>query len=163
MQNSKLNQEIKVPGYLRASKILAYILYVWILIGIISLVLRVFLLLFSANPNTPFVEFVYNVSGDYLAPFRGIFPSKVVGETGYLDVAAMFAIIVYLFVMWGFSALINYVQYKIDVNRHQQEKELAEIKLQKQKAETKAKQETITRQTTITQTKSRNATPKNRR
>ncbi len=118
------DQQIHIPGYLRISKIIAYIMYIWVLIGVISLTLRVFLLAFSANPNTPFVEFIYKTSADYLNPFRGIFPSKAVGETGYFDVASMFAIIIYLFIMWGFSALIHYLQYKIDLSRKEQEKQI---------------------------------------
>lgn len=121
-------QEVHIPGYLKVSKIGAYILYAWVIAGVISLALRVFLLLFSANPTTPFVDFIYRISTDYLSPFRGIFPPRPVGETGYLDVAALFAIIVYLFIMWGFSALIEYVQNKIDISRRKQEKELAELK-----------------------------------
>jgi uncharacterized protein YggT (Ycf19 family) len=118
------NNDIVIPAYLRISKVIAYLLYAWVIIGVISLVLRVFLLAFSANSTTPFVEFVYRTSADYLQPFRGIFPSKPVGETGYLDIASMFAIIVYLFVMWGFSALIHYLQFKIDTTQAEQEKQI---------------------------------------
>lgn len=119
------DENVQTPGFLRISKIIAYVLYVWVLIGIVSLVLRIFLLAFSANQTTPFVRFVYRTSADYLEPFRGIFPPKSVGETGYFDVAAMFAIIIYLFVMWGFSSLIGYVQSKIDDSHKEQEKGIA--------------------------------------
>ncbi len=128
MEKSEQIEKVKIPGYLKIGKVVAYLLYAWVIIGVVSLTLRVFLLLFSANTTTPFVEFVFKVSADYLNPFRGIFPSKPVGETGYLDVSALFAIIVYLFIMWGFSALIQYVQNKIDITRRKQEKELAELK-----------------------------------
>lgn len=103
-----------VPTYLSVGKVLTYVMYAWVLVGIITLGLRVFLLAFSANPNTPFVEFIYNTSADFLQPFRGIFPSKPVGATGYLDVAALFAMIIYGLIGWGFSALIHYIQSKID-------------------------------------------------
>lgn len=116
--------KIEVPGYLRISKIIAYVLYAWTAIGVAALTLRVFLLAFSANPTTPFVEFVYRTSADYLNPFRGIFATRPIGQTGYFDVAALFAVIVYLFVMWGFSALVNYVQFKIDQTVRDQEKKL---------------------------------------
>lgn len=109
-----MQQEIKVPGYLKLSKVLGYIMYAWVFFGIIVLGLRVFLLTFSANATTPFVEFIYRTSADYLEPFRGIFPSKSISETGYLDVAAIFAMIIYLLIGWGFSAFINYIQSKID-------------------------------------------------
>ncbi len=112
--------QIKAPAYLRVSKVIAYIMYAWTLIGVITLSLRVFLLAFSANATTPFVKFIYNTSADYLEPFRGIFPAKPVSQTGYLDVASLFAIIIYLLIMWGFSELISYVQYKIDKSKKTQ-------------------------------------------
>jgi uncharacterized protein YggT (Ycf19 family) len=113
-------KEVSVPSYLTVGKVLTYIMYAWVIFGIIVLGLRVFLLAFSANPTTPFVEFIYNTSTDFLKPFRGIFPPKPVSETGYLDVAAMFAIIIYGLIGWGFSALINYFQSKIDAFKEAQ-------------------------------------------
>lgn len=117
-------RKIHIPTYLRIGKIIAYIMYAWVFIGIVLLGLRVFLLAFSANASTPFVAFVYRTSADYLEPFRGIFPPKQVGTTGYFDVAALFAIIIYLFVAWGFSALINYIQYRIDREATRQREEI---------------------------------------
>jgi uncharacterized protein YggT (Ycf19 family) len=109
-----MDKEIKVPVYLSAGKIISYALYAWVIFGIIVLLLRTFLLAFSANADTPFVNFVYNTSTTFLQPFRGIFPPKTVGYTGYLDVAALFAAIMYGLIGWGFSALIHYFQAKID-------------------------------------------------
>ena len=103
-----------VPTYLNIGKILSYAMYVWVMIGIITLGLRVFLLAASANPSTPFVQFIYRTSNDFLNPFRGIFPTKAISETGYLDIAAIFAMIIYGLIGWGFSALIHYFQLKID-------------------------------------------------
>ncbi len=105
---------ITVPAYLRISRILAYIMYAWVIFGIAVLLLRVFLLAFSANLGAPFANFIYRTSNDYLEPFRGIFPPRQLGETGYLDVAALFAIIIYLFIAWLFSTLVTYIQHKID-------------------------------------------------
>ena len=90
---------ISVPGYLKLGKIITWLLYIWIIFGVVMLALRTFLLATSANPTT-FVDFVYRTSADFLQPFRGIFPSKPVGETGYLDVSAIFAIIIYLIFAW---------------------------------------------------------------
>lgn len=111
---SKLSQPIEVPSYLKISKVIVYFVYAWVIFGVIVLGLRIFLLATSANPTSGFVEFIYNTSYDYLAPFRGIFPPKSVGQTGYLDVAAIFAMIMYLLFGWGVSALIEYIQSKID-------------------------------------------------
>lgn len=108
--------KIEIPAYLRISRVLAYIMYIWVIFGIVVILLRVFLLAFSANLSAPFAQFIYKTSNDYLEPFRGIFPPKPIGETGYLDIAALFAIIVYLFVAWLFSSLVSHVQRKIDQN-----------------------------------------------
>lgn len=125
------NKKIEVPGYLKFSKVITILIYIWVMYGIIVLSLRVFLLATSANATTPFVEFIYKSSADYLAPFRGIFPAKPVGETGYVDTAALFAIIMYLLIAWLISSGIKYIQSKIDkIN----EEELArQTKLEQEK------------------------------
>jgi uncharacterized protein YggT (Ycf19 family) len=104
----------KVPAYLSVGKIITYAMYAWVLFGIIVLGLRVFLLAFSANAGTPFVNFIYNTSANFLNPFRGIFPPRPIGDTGYLDVAALFAMIIYALIGWGFSALVHHIQTKIN-------------------------------------------------
>ena len=121
MENN-LQKEIKVPGYLKIGKVVTILLYIWVMFGVIVLGLRVFLLAFSANAATPFVQYIYKTSADYLAPFRWIFPSKPVGETGYLDIASIFAIIMYLLFAWLVSAGINYIQSKIDTIKEQEAK-----------------------------------------
>lgn len=108
------HKNVNVPGYLSVSRIIAYIVYAWAFIAVVVLALRVFLLAFSANASTPFVEFVYRTSADYMAPFRDIFPVKPLSETGYFDVAALFAIIMYLLLAWLISSVIHLIQYKID-------------------------------------------------
>ncbi len=103
----------EIPTYLNIGKVLTYAMYALTIFAEIVIGFRVFLLAFSANADTPFVEFIYNTSADFLQPFRGIFPPHPVGETGYLDVAALFALIVYALLAWGFSALIGYINVKI--------------------------------------------------
>lgn len=103
-----------VPSYLTVGKVIGYAMYIWVIYGLIVLGISVFLQAFAANPETPFVKFIYNASATFMEPFRGIFPSKPVGQTGYIDVAAIFAMIIYSFIGWGFSALIDYIQSKIN-------------------------------------------------
>lgn len=105
----------EVPAYLNIGKVLTYAMYGLVIFAEILLAFRVFLLAFSANTSSSFVEFVYRTSADFLQPFRGIFPPREIGETGYLDVSALFAIIVYGLVAWGFSALIGYINSKISL------------------------------------------------
>lgn len=136
---------VKAPVYLRTSKIVAYALNAWVTIGVIVLILRVFLLAFSANQSTPFVGFIYRTSGDYLAPFRGIFPPKSLGESGYLDVAALFAIVVYLILAWAIGALVACVQSKIDTNTYEQRQAIwrAEVRASELRASEQGTTETF--------------------
>ncbi len=121
-------EEIETPGYLKISKIVIWFLYFYILLGIISLAFRTFLVLFGADRTAGFYKLVDGISSDYLQPFRGIFPPKPVSQTGYLDISALFAILVYLILLWGLHSLINYVQDKIDISRARQEKELEALR-----------------------------------
>lgn len=125
MANVSTHYEIKVPAYLTFSKVLVWLMYFWVMMGVVSLALRVFLLAFSANMTAGFANFVLRVSNDYMEPFRGIFTGRGLGETGYLDVSALFAIIVYLFIAWAFKALIEYLEHKIAENKAKQQELLA--------------------------------------
>ena len=106
--------ESEIAKILTLSRIVVYILYAWTIFGAIVLGLRVFLLAFSANTETRFVTFIYETSDSYMAPFRAIFPGREVGSTGYLDISAVFAIVIYILFALSFSSLIRYVQFKID-------------------------------------------------
>lgn len=158
-------QPITVPSYLTIGKVISYAMYVWVTIGIVVLGLRVFLLAFSANPNTPFVNFIYETSNTFLQPFRGIFPGQPVGETGYLDAAAIFAAIVYALLGWAFSALTSYIQTKIDyykalaLEQARQQEAARVAAAQRQKAEAAAKSTSVATTTTTVTTK-KTPTPK---
>lgn len=144
MATNKSNQthiaedDVEVPGFLRMSKVVVWALYFFIVLGIISLVLRVILLALSANPNTGFTNLVANISNDYLQPFRGIFETREIGETGYLDVSSLFAIVVYLFILWGVKSLIEYIQNKIDTERAEQLARIRKAEHNKAAAQAKA-------------------------
>lgn len=156
-RSTAASKPIEIPGYLTVGKVISYAMYIWVIFGIIMLGLRVFLLAFSANPITPFVSFVYDTSDTFLQPFRGIFPPRTINETGYLDVAAIFAIIIYALLGWAFSALISYIQSKIDVYKMRaqeqaRQQQLARMEAQRQAAEAAAKANTASTTTTTTVT-----------
>lgn len=106
-------QHVFMPRHLSIGSIIVKLFYAWTLFGIAVLGLRVFLLAFSASTEARFVTFIYETSASYLAPFRGIFPGRSVGETGYFDVSSLFAIIIYLFIAWMIASLISYLQIKM--------------------------------------------------
>lgn len=91
----------------------AYLAYAWLVLVDILLMFRVFLLLFAANPDTPFAHFVYTTSADVMEPFRGLFPPHPVQTTGYLDVSALFAIIVYTLLVFLVAWLVEWLGWHL--------------------------------------------------
>lgn len=120
MKNTTAGQKVSeqggfMPKHLSVGNVIVRLFYAWTIFGITVLGLRVFLLAFSASTEARFVTFIYETSASYLAPFRGIFPGRDVGATGYLDVSSLFAIIIYLFIAWMIASLISYLQIKMRV------------------------------------------------
>lgn len=118
--NKNKPSNIQVPENLKISKIITYLGYTWVYLGIFTLTLRVFLLATSANLSNSFSNFIMRTSADYLRPFRGIFPQSQVSDTGYLDISALFAIIIYLFIAWVFKSLIDYINGRISLSVERQ-------------------------------------------
>lgn len=72
--------------------------------------LRFFLRLFGANPKTPFVNWIYDMSAPLVAPFRGIFPASRI-EGFVFDFTTLFALFVYVFLGYLILQLIAYLDY----------------------------------------------------
>ena len=117
--------------YIKFTRAISYVVYAFTIVAVISLTFGFFMLLFGANANTPFVQFVYNIAYEFMAPFRGIFATHPVGQTGYFSASALFAIIVYLIFAAAISSLISYLNVKMV--KHQDELE----QIQKQANKTK--------------------------
>lgn len=105
--------------FLKTSKVLTYIVYAYMVLAVVFLSLGFILLLFGANQTVPFTEFVYKVAAEFLQPFRGIFPLKEIGETGYFSASALFAIVVYMLLALAVNTLITYITSRMI--KHQQE------------------------------------------
>lgn len=85
---------------------------VYYIVGVMEafLVFRFVLKILGANPSSPFVSFIYSVSGLFVAPFRGIFSSAVTDGLETVSVfepATLFAILVYIVIAVGIVALVN--------------------------------------------------------
>lgn len=70
------------------------------------LIARILLRLFNANPATPFVAFINDVSGFLILPFRGIFRQPTIEGTT-LDISAIVALVIYAIIAYLVSALIS--------------------------------------------------------
>ena len=116
--------------FIKFTRAISYIVYGFTVTAVVFLTFGFFLLLFSANPDVGFTQFVYKVAAEFLQPFRGIFPAHSIGETGYFSTSALFAIIFYLFFAAGMDALIGYINVKMA--KHQAQ--LKELQSAKKKA-----------------------------
>ncbi len=75
---------------------------------IVSIILlRVLLLLLAANRGNGFVDFVYDTSNAFLAPFHGMFSYTPTYGAAVFEVSALVAIAVYAFITWGLVALVT--------------------------------------------------------
>jgi len=93
-------------GILKAKKVAYYILGVLEVLFAFRLVFK----LLGANPQSPFVSFIYTVSQAFLSPFTGIFRTTVtkgIEAQSVLEPTTIIAMIVYAVVAWGIVKLIE--------------------------------------------------------
>lgn len=84
---------------------------------VVLIAARFVLLLFGANPEAGFVQFVYSLSGVFMAPFIAVFRTQHV-EGATFEWSSLVAIAVYALIGWGLLALIRAVtprEYTSDV------------------------------------------------
>ena len=107
-------------GIEKVARALVYLVYFWVMLSIAILVLGFFLLLFGANPDAPFAEWVYRALNRVMAPFRGLFEPVQLNGDSVLDVSILFAMIVYGIAAMALRALIDWLTYRIDVIRRRE-------------------------------------------
>src|SRR3954453_4903153 len=104
-------------GIVRAARILTYFVYGFTIIALTILVVGFFLLLFGANPDAPFAEWVYRSLARVMAPFRGIFEPVQLNGDSVLDPSVIFAMIVYGIVALFLQTLIDWLTQRYLVMR----------------------------------------------
>jgi uncharacterized protein YggT (Ycf19 family) len=82
---------------------------IWLVAALISvlIIFRFGLMLIAANPGSAFVDFIYSVTNIFVSPFNSILAAPALGNGGVIDVASLFAIMVYLLVTWLITTLIS--------------------------------------------------------
>lgn len=89
------------------ANVMARVVYYVFGVIIAFIAVRMVLMLLAANHGSPFVDFVYGVSGIFVAPFYGIFNYTPVYGSSVFDVSALVAIIVYALISWGVASLFT--------------------------------------------------------
>jgi hypothetical protein len=86
---------------------MARIIYFIFGVIIAFIALRFVLLLLGANQGNAFVDFVYAVSGIFVAPFYGIFNNTPTFGASVLDVSSIVAILIYALISWALVTLVT--------------------------------------------------------
>jgi len=100
-------------GIEKVARALVYLVYFWVMLSLAILVMGFFLLLFGANPDASFAEWVYRALDRVMKPFRGIFQSVDLSGNSVLDTSVLFAMIVYGMLALALRALIDWLTYRI--------------------------------------------------
>jgi len=106
-------------GFVKAGRGLVYLVYAFVIVCLVILTLGFFLLLFGANPDAPFAEWVYRALDRAMKPFRGIFESIPLNGKSVLDVSVLFAMIVYGMLALALRALIDWLTYRLALSARQ--------------------------------------------
>jgi hypothetical protein len=81
---------------------------IYYIAGIIMalIALRFVFLLLGANRESGFVDFIYGLSGVFVAPFNGIFGETVFGES-YFETSSIVAIVIYGLIALALGKLVT--------------------------------------------------------
>jgi hypothetical protein len=90
---------------------IVWLVYAFAIAAIVIATTAFFLELFGASTSSGFVQWVYRSASRVTAPFRGIFPSHVNGQS-VLDVSLLFAIIMYALFALLVNTLIDYIDQR---------------------------------------------------
>lgn len=107
-------RSVSSPEVEKATSVWSLNRLIYYIVGVIEvlLVFRFTLKILGANPVSPFVSFIYTLSGIFVAPFRGIFRSAVaegLETTSVLEASTVFAILVYLVIAVGIVELVKII------------------------------------------------------
>jgi cytochrome b len=102
VQRQSVEKKTAVSGVVIAQRVIYYIGGVIIALLIVRLLLQ----LLGANQESGFVNFIYGLSGVFVAPFNGIFGEPTFGAS-HFDSSALVAIIVYAILTVGIAKLLT--------------------------------------------------------
>jgi hypothetical protein len=106
---------------LNIGKVIVWLVYAYVIFAIIILGFAFFLLLFGANPEAGFAQWIYETALRFMEPFAGLFePRPVSSTTGSMfDPSFLFAIVVYALLAWLIHMVYEWLRHKYYVTRYQ--------------------------------------------
>jgi uncharacterized protein YggT (Ycf19 family) len=142
-RRAKEAEQSPVPMFLKLGRGTVKALYVIVLIIIAFLLVAFVLRLFGASTDATFTEWVYRNAESALRPFRGIFPSRELGDVSVLDVSLLFGAFVYLLIAIGADAMFHSLSQRLqrreaDVAHARAQADSLRFQVEQQRAEAEA-------------------------
>lgn len=102
-------REVREPVGVGISPMVVLARAVYFIFGVIIafIVLRMVFLLLAANQSSAFVDFIYSVSGIFVAPFFGIFGYTPTYGSSVFEISSLVAIVIYALIAWGLVSLLT--------------------------------------------------------
>jgi uncharacterized protein YggT (Ycf19 family) len=125
-QQAEQAEKSPFPIFLKIGRVLVWIVYAIVLVNAILLSLAFILHLAGANPDSGFVEWVYRSVDHAMRPFRGIFPTREIGDNSVLDFSLLFAAIVYFVVALLLDLVVRWFTQRL----YLQQQETARLRAQ---------------------------------
>jgi len=102
VQNRSVSRSTQLSGIAIVQRI------IWFIVGVIDVLIaiRFALLLLGANQSAGFVDFIYGITGIFVAPFVGIFGEPTYGKFMF-EWSSLLAIAVYTLIAWGIVKLLT--------------------------------------------------------
>jgi uncharacterized protein YggT (Ycf19 family) len=102
------------------ARALTYLVYGFVIVALVILGLGFLLVLFGANPEAGFAEWVYRSLDRVMAPFRGLFEPIQLTGASVLDTSVLFAMVVYCLAGMALQALIGWLSQRLIALRRRQ-------------------------------------------
>lgn len=100
-------QTVESSKEISTSVVLQRIIYYVTGVIVALLVFRIVLLLLAANQGSPFVDFIYSLSGFFAWPFYGIFSYQPAYGQSIFEISSVVAVLVYALVAVGLAKLLT--------------------------------------------------------
>jgi hypothetical protein len=91
---------------------------IWFLCGFLEVIIgmRLVFKLLGANPANSFVNFIYELSYPFVAPFFGIVNEPQPAD-GVFEVGSVIGMVVYLLIAWGLTRLLALIMMPVGGDR----------------------------------------------
>jgi hypothetical protein len=96
------------PTYVPVSPVARARQIIYLVLGILEtlLIIRLVMRLLAANPSAGFSRLIYGLTGPFVAPFQGVFPTPA-ADGSVFEVATVLAIVIYILLAWCIMRIIE--------------------------------------------------------